>query len=521
MRMMPTHYGKGMAPARVKAGLAEIKHFAAPIKGLSLENKLSPVDQMTAIVLRNFLVEEDRISARAGYRKLLQLADNPRVETIIPHYATNQVAAAAGGSLWSIPSGAALAGGFAGNDWSWTAFSNLSAVEYTVMVNGRDGVWSWNGTTVVQETITVPAGTTHIDPDAFHVVLSHQNRLWFADQAQLSVFYLPLQQKAGEVIELPLNAIFKRGGGIRAMYTWAVEGAANMSAQIAIFTTNGEVAIYNGTDPDTPEQFQLTGVYRFDSPMSKNSVANYGGDLYVLISTGVVPMSTLMRAESEQLGKSDKNVTSDFRRAAQAGRNRKGWQLLLDHTTGQLICNMPSATTAYSQKVRFMPNPIWADWTDVPARCWGWLDNVLYFGSDAGGIYEMREGLVNDDGRPMTVDVMWSWSMYGNVNQKQFKMLRPYFETDGTPKPYIQISVDYDRAQPVSQPEISYGPQGSDWDTATWDSATWDTGTRALAFWTGASALGRIGAARLMCSLMNCQLEITGIDVLFEEGYPV
>ena len=58
--------------------------------------------------------------------------------------------------------------------------------------------------------------------------------------------------------------------------------------------------------------FKLVGIFRFDAPMSKDSIINFGGDLYVMISTGFVPMTTLIRAETEQLGKSDLNVMKEF-----------------------------------------------------------------------------------------------------------------------------------------------------------------------------------------------------------------
>ena len=62
------------------------------------------------------------------------------------------------------------------------------------------------------------------------------NRLWFADDSTWRVYYLPLQQKTGELKYLPLNAMFRRGGTIRAMYTWTIDGGAGMDDQLVIFT---------------------------------------------------------------------------------------------------------------------------------------------------------------------------------------------------------------------------------------------------------------------------------------------
>jgi hypothetical protein len=137
-------------------------------------------------------------------------------------------------------------------------------------------------------------------------------QLWFADTSNLALYYLPLQQKSGELKELPLNALFRRGGAIRAIYNWTIDGGAGIDDQLVIFSTNGEAVIFNGTDPDSADAWNLTGIFRFDSPLSMRSVIQYGGDLYVFVSTGLVPMSTMLRAESEQLGSPDKNVADLF-----------------------------------------------------------------------------------------------------------------------------------------------------------------------------------------------------------------
>src|SRR4029077_4847261 len=133
----------------------------------------------------------------------------------------------------------------------------------------------------------------------------------FADTKDLVVYYLPLQVLSGGTFSaLPLNAYFRRGGTIKALMTWTFDGGVGMQNLLAIFTTNGEAAIYSGSDPDT--NFQLVGVFRFDTPLGPGCTVNYGGELYVLISTGVVPMSTLLKAEQDNLGTSDQNIMQEF-----------------------------------------------------------------------------------------------------------------------------------------------------------------------------------------------------------------
>ena len=141
------------------------------------------------------------------------------------------------------------------------------------------------------------------------------------------MYYLPIQTKCGQSSSLPLKALFKRGGTIRAMYTWSIDGGAGMDDQLVIFTSNGECAIYAGHRSRRPI-FRFVGVFRFERPMSKHSVVKYGGELYVLISTGLVPMSTMLRAETEQLGKATRTSFRHSPSASDRARLAGGWQAI-------------------------------------------------------------------------------------------------------------------------------------------------------------------------------------------------
>lgn len=523
MRIMPSRYSTQARPVQIKSAPSRIQHVSAPLKGLSLSSKLTPGDPLTAVILKNFVVDDDRVTCRAGYVKIATAAVAAPIHHLIPWYGgTPRLLAASNNNLLDAQTGAVIKGGFTSNDWHWSSFSNLGTADFTVMVNGANGVWSWDGTLgtgtgIVKETVTAPASAAYIVPDQFQIVLSHMNRLWFADNSNLAVYYLPLQQKSGEVVPIPLNAVFKRGGTIRAMYTWSIDGGMGLDDKLVIFTTNGECAIYSGIDPDT--DLGLQGVYRFDAPMSKHSVVNYGGELYVLVATGLVPMSTMMRAEAEQLGKEDRAVISVFLDEATKYRATPGWMAFLNPSSGRLLCNIPQgAPNRYMQMVRHMPRPVWSQFADIPSRCWGWIDPFLYFGDDKGSIYRMHPQNLNDNGFPIMVDLQPSWSLYRTPAQKHFKMVMPHIITDGAPQPFLDFRVDYDTTPPVNQPDVSIGEVDAMWDTATWDVDYWAQDMRPNNNWQGVAALGRVGAPRLTAAILNCSFSVAGFDVLYEAG---
>lgn len=607
MRLLGNHYATKAVPARAKKERGSLVNLTAPLKGLSLATTASEGDAQTAVVLKNFVVDDDRISVRAGYLKKATRGTLP-VWAMIPYYGQPPtMAAASNHEIWNAQNGTLIRGGFSSDDWHWTSFSNLGDREYTVMVNGVDGVWSWDGGNAAQgaakvvtslssatEAVctvsatdiatfangmrvviagadaahavangshyiksvgspantftlvgvnTVSAGTaqttgvtasvagsmtkenilvdpadTFISPNSFQVVLSHMNRLFFADGSNLAVYYLPLLAKEGMVAYLPLNNVFKRGGSIRAMYTWTVEGGTNLNDQLVIFTTNGECAIYGGVDPDT--DFTLTGLFRFDAPMSKHSVVNYGGELYVLISTGLVPMSTLMKAETDHLGIQERNIVAAFLQDAIQYRTDQGWQAFLNPSSGRLFCNIPlGSANRYRQVVRHMPKEIWSEFADLPARCWGWLDPFVYFGDDSGNVYEMHPAHQTDDGKPIHVDLLMAWSRFKTAARKQFKAVQSYLTTDGDPRPTIDVLVNFNYGKGVNVPDISGVGGSSRWDVAMWDVSPWAPGKRAIILWNGVASAGVYGAVRLTADIYNCTFAVTGFDVAFEKGH--
>jgi hypothetical protein len=594
-------------PFMVKRRVSEIAHVLAPLKGLDLSTAKTTGDPLTAPILSNWVLDEDKITCRPGTKQLYDL-ETVAIEALVPFYGFPvNMCAATNGKLVTM-GGVALHSGFQSNDWSWVSFVNLGAAAYTLMANGKDGVWSWNGGTVadsaavtvtnlsktnpavctvaaadiskfangqivliagavgtglvnangyhsissvnvpvntfvltgvdcsagaaaqttgltaiisgslVKETVTAPVGTMPwFNVNDIHIVLTHQNRVFFADQHNLTVYYLPIQQKSGEVKQIPVNQLFKRGGTIRAVYTWTIDGGNGMDDKLCIFSSNNEVAIYSGTDPDT--DFQLVGVFRFDSPMSKHCVANWGGELHVLVSSGLIPMSTMIRAESEQLGQSEKNVVSAFTGIASRYRLRPGWSVQLDYSTGRMICNLPlGAPNRFQQMVRKMSTAKWTQWDNLPSRCWQWLDNRLYIGTDDGKVLEVSPSYLNDNGAPIRVDVQPAWSKFKTPAYKDFKMIRPYILTDGVPYPFVDIKVDYEVTPPANQPDVSFSISGADWDTGTWDVDNWASGISLINAWNGTAAGGNVGAPRLVAFINNCSFSVSGFDVLYEVG---
>lgn len=553
--MSPTEFVKlrdprGPMTRSKRKSTSHVAHMSAPLKGLSRFAQLNESDPLLASILTNFVVQQDRITLRPGYFRMNATLVPSPISTLIPYYGANPTfIAAAGPGLYN--SGGTRIGthSYGSDNWSWTSFANLSNTKYTVMVNGIDGVITWDGTNASLPAMAAEiraghptdfAGLPDVDPrglrnvtaeidthelpttfDATKLdkVVAHQNRLWFANSQDLAVYYLPLQVTTGTMSVLPLNAYFRRGGYVRAIYTWTLDGGAGLNAMLVVFSSNGEAAIYQGIDPGaTDGSWRLVGVYRFDAPMAPGSVSNYGGELYVLISTGLVPMSTLLKAEQDNLGTSDQNIIQEFSDVSNAFRYAFGWGVIINSQTNHAICNLPVGNGQYEQLVRFMPNPIWSKWVNVPSRCWGWIDNRAYFGSEDGRICRTGFDYLNDDGDSIDVDVRFAWSSFKSVAKKQFKLIRLYMMTDSVPDLFVDVEVDYQTSVPTDRPDPTFASTAAEWNLATWDVDGWAIDAVPRQDWQGITGLGRVGAPRIRASFSGSTFAITGADIIYEEG---
>lgn len=617
-------------PIKVKRNVSQIVHVEAPVKGLSMLGKTSEGDPQTATILVNWIVKEDRIVVRPGTQLLDDRypgvgATRHPIVSLMPYLAApDHCLLATNGTVGKLGVAGNLASGFLSDDWHWTMFANLAQAKYLVMVNGADGVWSYDGVGTVDPVavsgtvnngnpavVTVAAGDiakfklganvlisgatgafaaanglqqigtvvgntfqlvgidlhlatgtqaitanaygslqkeavvpgadmAYCNPDQFHLVLAHINRLYFADQANLVIYYLPLQQKSGTLKQWSLGAYFRRGGEIRAMATWSIDGGNGMDDKLVVFTSHGQCAIFTGVDPEAAD-WGLVGVYQFDAPLSKHSVVNYGGDLWVLTSTGLAPLSVLIRAETEKLNKAEKGMVSHFREHAKFA-GLPGWQAILDNTTGRMICNLPlGAPGNYEQLVRSMPDPVWVHWDELNARCWAWQDSRLYFGTDDGIVYEMSEDYLADRIRPDPADatkevsddivatVRGAWSRYKTAGLKKFNLLRVYGQTTGLPvKPFVDMAVNFVDKSPENQPDVVKPAPPTQWSHGAFGSPTfvpwgapWGSGKRAMVSWGGVGRLGNVGAPYVQVAVNGATYELSGFEVVHEPGIVV
>jgi len=173
-------------------------------------------------------------------------------------------------------------------DWSSVQFAT-SAGEYLVLANGADTVRNYNGSAW-----SVPS-ITGVTSSLLSQVWAFKHKLWFVEAGTQSAWYLPTDSISGAATEFPLAGVFTMGGSVLFGATWSLDSGNGLDDVIIFVTTEGEIAVYNGTDPST--DFLLQGVYRISKPLNKNCTFKAGGDLAIMTEDGIVPVSEALRKD--------------------------------------------------------------------------------------------------------------------------------------------------------------------------------------------------------------------------------
>ena len=171
-----------------------------------------------------------------------------------------------------------------------------------------------------------------------------------------------------------------------AMTNWTIDNAAGIDDYAAFISSEGEVAIYQGTDPSNASTWALKGTFRIGRPIGRRCAIKAGADVLILTTDGAFPLSKALLTDRSQMqaavtDKITNLITSDI---AQYSSNF-GWQPIIHPTGNKMIINVPSVEDSLSHQ--YVMNTItgaWCKFEGWNAFCWELSGDKLYFGGENG-----------------------------------------------------------------------------------------------------------------------------------------
>lgn len=483
---------------RNRSQTAQAVGLPAPIGGWDTESPLPTMKPEYAVILDNMIPRGGKVEQRRGFIEQCTGTAAP-VETLIEYRgdpAGDKLFAASGALLYNVTAAGALPAASYSSAvnarWDYTNFAN-DAGRWAILCNGAQKPLAYNGTTFAAETYTY-GGAVAFDQTKLQYVFAHKARLHFIEKDSLHVWFPAVTAIAGAVGLLDLGPIFTLGGVLVGGARLTLDGGIGPDDFACYVTSEGQVAVYQGTDPSDASAWALVGVYTLPKPIGDRCLLEAGTDVLVVTEAGVLSLTTALRTElSEQQSKAiSRRISTAIADAFSSYGTNFGWSITPYSGRGSLlIVNVPTSELASAQQfVRCAETGGWARFTGVDAICWATANGKIYFGSVAG-VYRWDIG-ASDNGEPVVADVLPAFSAFGNRSRtKAFTMVRALLRAPSIVKPALQVVTDFDK---------STIPTAIQTVVAAGDISP-DDATKIRNDWTGAAGDGYYGSPRMRISL--------------------
>jgi hypothetical protein len=431
---------------------------------------MKPTD---ALRLDNLLCLNGYLQVRKGRQPLATGFVDP-IETLMSYTDTagaNKLFAAAGDSFFDATAsgaiGAAVATGFSNAYWQAVQFTN-TAGSFLIACNGVDDAQIYDGAS------WAALGITGLAPDLVGQVSTWKRRLWCVEVDSMSAWYGATDAISGAVTEFSFSGIFQRGGYLVAVLNWTLDGGAGADDYLVAVTSQGEIAVYQGTDPSSASTFALVGLYYIGPPVGRRFYAQYGGDLLLLTSEGVLALSRYLQSQTVNktavlTDRIQQLISADI--SSYGGT--QGWEIHVHHDANFLLIQVPAGPSGFRyQYVMSLFNGGWSRFIIGAANTWCVQKNILFMGDDTQTYNAWTGGL--DDQDPIPYYVTPAFSYFETPTQvKKFNLSRVLFEADVRPKFRYQFLGDFN-LNTVFAPLAPDPAGGNLWDVALWDAAFWD-----------------------------------------------
>ncbi|MBO7244453.1 MAG: hypothetical protein J6V53_04140 [Alphaproteobacteria bacterium] len=461
--------------------------YPAPVGGLNSTASFDAMNLNEAIAMDNYIPFANHVSLRKGYVPYAKLkAPVKTLATFKSVKGVERLLAFSGGEAFDVSTPkdcltlseeellkqqGLMNKGFLSDDWQFALFKNR-----LYLTNGVDPVQ-------VYEEDETGASYGSINPAEFtsgqeevtlnlskmdNVFVAKQ-RLWFIEKGSMKVWY---SENAGEVkgklLSFDMSAVSSFAGTLVAGATWTQDGGAGMDDLIVFITSEGEVLVYKGNNPNDANDWSLKGVYKMAAPLGKKCFIKYFGDLVLISKEGYVPLSKalpLEGANASQLAFSNKIQELVTERAKYYGA-KKGWQGVLYPRGGWALFNVPTAT-GFEQHVCNTMSGAWCRFVDIKSYCWDVFADRLYFGSDCY-VYLFDEGYT-DDKKPIHGKIQQAFSNLGTARYKRVTLLNPCVKSSRPFALKIYTNTDFDTSLKPYQTTI--GEAGD----SRWNELKWST----------------------------------------------
>jgi hypothetical protein len=281
-----------------------------------------------------------------------------------------------------------------------------------------------------------------------------------------------------------------------------MDAGDGLDDKVVFISSEGEYAIYQGSDPSDATSWSLVGLYNGSPPLGRNQngTMRAGADLLILSEGGIIPLSAIITKDPAALSLSavTRAIAPDWIDAAAARKSSAyPWEIIKWPGRSMAIVNVP-VTSNSQAKISFVVNletGAWCKYTGWDTRCLAFHSDYVYFGANDGTV-QQAEITGADNGAVYSSVYVGHMDHLGAIGvQKTVHQARATFRTLNEFNPQLSVSTDYVIDLPTAPNAASPSASSAEWDVALWDVAQWDAGLTYYTYSTMWVSIGETGYA--------------------------
>jgi len=498
--------------------------LAAPTSGWNTKDPIANMAPNFAIEMVNYFPETSRVKSRKGCANHVT-GFGSRVKSLFSYSPTvdanKKLFAATDSGIFDATTAGAVGAAVSAltNGYCQSLNFKTAAGSYLQVVNGTDFMRLYDGTTWTTITgASTPAITGLATTELIHLN-AFKRRIWYVQKNSLSAWYLPIDSIAGALTEFTFGQYCTRGGHLVALATWSIDGGIGVDDFMVAITSEGELLVFQGTDPASATTFALQGVYYIGPPLGSRCFVKMGGDLLYLSDRGIYPLSqALQSSDFGSIISLSGTIDSAFVAAADAYGSTQGWEVQLFPKGNFLLVNVPVKEGARNdQYVMNTVNKSWCSFQGWNASCFIVHNRELYYGSETAVVKAWTGN--NDLGSNITSHCYQAFTYIGgSPDLKHVKLIQPVLSATALFDLKAGVNTDYRILAP--EPNLSYGTGAvAVWDSSVWDSALWaDESTIFDDYLHDPSGSGYVHSVTMVTRSNLAQIEWTATALFFEVG---
>lgn len=504
--------------------VSQTGEWVAPTGGWRTDITLAEMKKDAAFQLDNFFPESNRVRARYGSNTFAS-GLGASVQTVMP-YSTTKLFASAGTKVFDISAGGvatSVVTGQTGARWSQVLHTNVGGT-FLRLVNGLDAPLLYDGSTWVNTAIT-GSGLTASN---LSVGILYRSRQWFIEKNTTKIWYLATDAVSGAATSIPMGGNMKFGGVLVGMGVWTIPVATGIQQCLCVMTSEGEILVWQGSDPSTASGFTLLGTFKVGRPLGYDRCfLNVGADLAIMTTDGIIPISKAVQLDrgSTDLGAITAGIGPTWLQTiADQGATSDEWQLIGFPKRRMAIVNLPESAGPY-QYVMNTETGAWCRFYGLASVCWGTWNDRLFFGTASGNVIEAEVGS-NDSGNAIDCLMAGSWQTFGDpIAPKYSTLIGASLQAGGSTTFYLGVTADYSVTTPQALSNVLPTQKAAKWDVSLWDQAYFAGTSIGRLFATGtATGVALAPVVRAVISGDNVSISEAGViggSFLYQKGQPV